>query len=127
VAKYVVPGVPQGAQRYKQNLQGSPGTTAIGAPTSNTQISPDAGDKAQMGTARSSDSPDVWYPTKYYQADLEGAPGPVTPVRIWSDNLMPVPAVDPRGVSARLSRPVNQRGHQQIKMPRAMPLWGGNS
>jgi hypothetical protein len=112
-----------GAQQYKIGLQGSPGTTAIPAPTTNTQISPDAGDKAQAGTARSTDAPDVWYPTKYYQDSLKGAPGPVTPVRIYSDNLMPVPAKDPRGVSARLSRPVNQRGQRQVKMPRAMPSW----
>jgi hypothetical protein len=139
--RYVVPGVPagaqpsaflphwnkyaaSGAQRYKRFVVGQPGTMAIPAPTSNTQISPDAGDKAQMGTARSSDAPDVWYPTIYYQPNLYAAPGPVNPVSIYSDNIMPVPAVDPRGVSARLSRPVQQRGRRQIPMPRALPRWG---
>jgi hypothetical protein len=141
--KYVVPGVPRGAQasafmphwnkyagsgaqQYKERLQGNPGTLAIPAPTSNTQISPDPGDKAQMGTARSSDAPDVWYPQVYYQPDLQAAPGPVTPVRIYSDNMMPVPAKDPRGVSARLSRPINQRGQFQIAMPRSLPRWGSS-
>jgi hypothetical protein len=138
--RYVVPGVPagvqpsavmphwnkyagSGAQRYKQYLLGSPGTVAIPAPTGNTQISPDAGDKAQMGTARSSDAPDVWYPTQYYQQTLRGNPGPVTPVQIYSDNLMPVPAVDPRGLPARLARPISQRGRAEIPMPRPLPTW----
>src|SRR5271157_4905715 len=129
--RYVVPGVPvgaqpsafmphwnkyaaSGAQQYKRWLVGQPGTMAVPAPTANTQISPDAGDKAQMGTARSSDAPDVWYPTIYYQANLYAAPGFQTPVNVYSDNIMPVPAKDPRGVSARLSRPVNQRGRRQI-------------
>jgi hypothetical protein len=141
--KYVVPGVPagarasafmphwnkyaaSGAQQYKAAVDGNPGTLAVPAPTSNTQISPDPGDKAQMGTARSSDAPDVWYPTKYFEQSLDGngTMGPVTPVRIYTDNLLPVPAVDPRGVSARLSRPVNQRGQRQVTMPRALPTWG---
>jgi hypothetical protein len=139
--KYVVPGVPagaqpsafmphwnryaaSGAQQYKIGLSGNPGTLAVPAPTRNTQMSPDPGDKAQMGTARSSDAPDVWFPQVYYQPTLMAAPGPVTPVRIYSDNLMPVPAVDPRGIPARLSRPVNQRGQQQISQIRAMPVWG---
>ncbi|HMD24758.1 MAG TPA: hypothetical protein VKH61_11700 [Streptosporangiaceae bacterium] len=140
--KYVVPGVPlgaqpsafmphwnkyaaSGAQQYKRHLHGQPGTMAIPAPTQNTVPSPDLGDIAQMGLSRSSNAPDVFYPSQYYQQDLYGAPGPVTPVRIYSDNLMPVPAKDPRGVSARLSRPVNQRGRSQIRMPRALPSWGG--
>src|ERR1700723_2637624 len=124
MAKYIVPGIPagaqatafmphwnkyagSGAQQYKQRLSGNPGTRAVPAPTVNTQMSPDVGDKAQAGTARSSDAPPVWFPAQYYQQDLYGAPGPVTPVRIYSDNLMPVPAVAPRGVPARLSAPVN--------------------
>jgi hypothetical protein len=147
MAKYVVPGVPRGAQpsafmphwnkyaasgaqSYKAGLVGQPGTQGIAAPTTNTQISPDMGDKAQAGTARSSDAPDVWYPQLYYLPFLSGgypgAPAPQSPgAAIYSDNLMPVPAVDPRGVAARLSRPVNQRGQAQIAQKRALPRWGG--
>jgi hypothetical protein len=140
MAKYVVPGVPagaqpsafmphwnkyagSGAQQYKRHVVGQPGTMAIPAPTTDTTPSPDSGDKVLMGPHRSKDAPDMWYPTIYYQPDLYGAPGPVTPVRIYSDNLMPVPAVDPRGVSARLSRPVNQRGRRAITQPRTSPRW----
>jgi hypothetical protein len=139
--RYVVPGVPagvqhsafmphwnkyagSGAQRYKRTVNGQPGTQAIPAPTINTQISPDVGDKAQSGTARSSDAPQVWYPQLYYQEDLYSAPGPVCPVQIYSDNLMPVPAVDPRGVPARLARPISQRGRFEVPQPRVLPNWG---
>jgi hypothetical protein len=116
-----------GAVEYKHAVDGNPGTLAIPAPTTNTQMSPDKGDLILAGPARSSDAPDVWYPSKYFEQSLDGngTMGPVTPVRIYSDNLMPVPAKDPRGVPARLSRPVNQRGSRQIVSPRSLPGWGG--
>ena len=141
--KFIVSGVPRGAQpsaftphwnraaasgavRYKAGVSGQPGTMAIPAPTRDTVPSPDLGDIAQMGTARSSDAPDFWWPSKYYERNLNGngTMGPVTPVRIYSDNLMPVPAQDPRGRPARLSRRPSDRGQTQIRMPRALPQWG---
>jgi hypothetical protein len=140
--KYILPGLPpgaqlsafmphaakyaaSGAQMYKHAVSGQPGTQGIPAPTTNTVPSPDAGDMVLMGTARSSDAPDTWYPQKWFERSLngDGTMGPVTPVRIYSDNLMPVPAVDPRGRPARLSRPVLQRGQQGITQPAAMPRW----
>jgi hypothetical protein len=137
---YTVPGVPpqlagtafaphfnrlaaSGAQQYKQGLTGQPGTQGIAAPTRDTAPSPDPGDIAQMGTSRSGDAPDTWYPQLWYQANLKGNPGPVTPVAIYSNNLMPAPAVDPRGTPARLSRPVNQRGQRQVQTTPLMPRW----
>jgi hypothetical protein len=141
-AKYVVPGVPAGAMpsafmptwtkyaasgavEYKHAVDGNPGTMGIPAPTRDTVPSPDLGDIAQMGLSRSSDAPNMFFPTKYFEQSLDGngTMGPVTPVRIYSDNLMPVPAVDPRGIPARLSRPVNQRGRRGIGQPRALPQW----
>src|ERR1700691_1936014 len=101
--KYVVPGIPQGAQlsafmpnwvrlggsgavQYKQAVSGSPGTSGIPAPTRNTQISPDPGDLAQAGSSRSSDAPDMWYPQLYYQRSLTERPGAGMPIRVYSDN-----------------------------------------
>jgi hypothetical protein len=142
MAEYVVPGVPAGAMasafmphwnkyaasgavEYKHAVDGSPGTMGIPAPTRDTVPSPDLGDIAQMGLSRSSDAPGMFFPQKYFEQSLNGngTMGPVTPVRIYSDNLMPVPAVDPRGIPARLSRPVNQRGRRGIGQPRALPQW----
>ncbi len=139
--KYIVPGIPSGAQlsafmphwnrlaqsgaqQYKIGLTGQPGTQGIPAPTSNTVPCPDLGDIAQMGSARSSDAPDMWYPQLYYSAVLDSHPGPVTPVRIYSDNMLPVPARDPRGKPALLARPVLQRGQSALHQPRVAPRWG---
>ena len=116
-----------GAQQYKRGLEGQPGTAAVPAPTADTQISPDPGDKAQMGTARSSDAPQVWYPQLYYQQNLRGNPGPVTPVQIYSNNLLPVPAIDPRGMPAMLAFTPHFLGQQQIAQPRNTPTWGSNA
>lgn len=146
---YYLPGVPagaslsafmpqadkfaaSGAQQFKHAVTGQPGTQAIPAPTGDTVPSPDLGDLALAGTSRSSDSPDVWYPQKWYERSLDGdgTMGPVTPVRIYSDNLMPVPAVDPRGRGALLAKPITQRGGRQLRQPSAMPRWlpwGGKS
>jgi len=140
---YYLPGVPpgaslsafmprldraagSGAQQFKQAVTGQPGTMAIAAPTKDTVPSPDLGDLAQAGSARSSDSPDLWYPQLWYQRYLTERPGAGMPIRVYSDNLMPVPAVDPRGRGALLAKPINQRGRRQIGWRRALPSWGGS-
>jgi hypothetical protein len=117
-----------GAQMYKHAVSGQPGTRGIPAPTGGTQMQPDAGDKAQMGTARSSDAPDMWYPNKYYERSLDGdgTMGPVVPARVFTDNLMPVPAQDPRGLPALLAFTPHFLGQQQIRQPRNMPTWGNS-
>jgi hypothetical protein len=140
MAHYLVPGVPagaarsaftphmtrlaaSGAQAYKQAVSGQPGTMAVPAPTKDTQLSGDKVTLAWAGTARSSDSPDVWYPQMYYQQCLTERPGAGMPVRVYSDNLMPVPAVDPRGTPARLARKPARRGQNQILQPAVFPGW----
>ena len=139
--KYVVPGIPQGAQlsafmpnwtrlaqsgavQYKQAVSGSPGTTGVPAPAPAIAASSGRSAQAMMGTSRSSDAPDVWYPQEYYQTRLTERPGAGMPIRVYSDNLLPVPARDARGKSAVLSRPVLQRGRVQIAAPRVVPSWG---
>jgi hypothetical protein len=140
--KYVLSGIPagaqlsafmphwtryaaSGAQRYKGSVSGQPGTMAVAAPTGDTVPSRDIGDLALAGTARSSDAPDFIWPNLYYDRTLNGAGtmGPVTPVRIYSDNLMPAPAQDPRGRPARLAKTVRRGGQQQVSQPRALPRW----
>ena len=116
-----------GAQQYKQGVNGQPGTQGIPAPTRDTVPSPDLGDLAQAGCARSSDAPDMWYPNQYYQQTLQGNPGPVTPVRVYSQNTLPVPAVDPRGHGALMARPAVFLGQNQIAQPRTLPYWGSGA
>lgn len=118
--RYSVPGIPQqesngltafmphfnrhaggGYQQYKYDVTGRPGTEAIPAPTVDTQISPDQGDKAQMGFARSSDAPPVWFPNQYYQRVIAEPPGAGMPIYLPGDSIpdgsgdvLPIPAVD---------------------------------
>ncbi len=118
-----------GAQMYKHAVSGQPGTQGIPAPTGNTLMHPDVGDMAQMGTARSSDAPDTWYPQKYYERSLDGdgTMGMVLPVRVFSDDIMPVPARDPRGLPALLAFTPQFLGQKQVMQPRTMPQWGKNA
>jgi hypothetical protein len=140
VKRYTVPGWPakqpghtavtphlnrmaaSGAQQYKDGLTGQPGTQAI--PVHPVVPSPDVGDKAQSGLSRSGDAPNSFFPNLYYARPQRGYwPGAGMPVSVVSDNLMPVPAVDPRGIPARLSMPILQRGQKQIRQPQAQPRW----
>lgn len=111
-----------GAQQYKDGLTGQPGTQAI--PVHPVVPSPDFGDIAQMGLSRSSDAPNHFFPNLYWARPQRGYwPGAGQPVSVQSDNLMPVPAVDPRGTPARLAVPIVLRGRKSIVQPAALPRW----
>lgn len=111
-----------GAQQYKDGLTGQPGTQAI--PILPVVPSPDWGDKALAGRSTSGEAANFIFPNLYW-ARPQGQfwPGAGMPVSVNSDNLMPVPAADPRGIPANLSVPVLLRGRQQIPMPAALPRW----
>ena len=160
--RYAVPGVPaeaakgitafsphfnrlaaSGAQSYKYAVSGYPGTRAIPQQArQKTQISPDYGDLAQAGTARSSDAPDAIWPNQYYQRFIVEYPGgpDVTTTAVYSPQfpglttLLPVPAEDGRAAyqagSARLSRAaITNRKREVPVFPRMyMPgqgTWNG--
>jgi hypothetical protein len=112
-----------GAQQYKDGLTGQPGT--LGIPVQPVVPSPDPGDLAQAGISRSSDARNVFYPNQYWARPQRGFwPGAGQPVAVTSANMMPVPAVDPRGTASRLSFPIVQRGQKQIPaIPVAAPRW----
>jgi hypothetical protein len=140
VKRYTVPGWPatmaghsavtpnltrlaaSGAQQYKDGLTGQPGTQAI--PVHPQVPSPDIGDKGLSGLSRSGDAPNYIWPNLYWARPQRGYwPGAGMPVSVRSDNLMPVPAADPRGTPATLSVPVIIRGQRQIVQPAAQPRW----
>jgi len=111
-----------GAQQYKDGLTGQPGTQVIPIPS--LEVDQGLVGKAQMGLSRTSDSPRSFRPNLYFarpQRDFH--PGAGMPIRVRSDNLMPVPATDPRGIPARLARPIVQRGQSQIKQRPAVTTW----
>ena len=115
---------PGSAHAYKDGTTGWPGTRGI--PAHPVIPSPDEGDKAQMGISRSSDAPNLNYPNLYYaRPEAEFWPGAGMPVSYQSDNLMPVPATDPRSVAAPLAVPITMRGNRQIRQPPTLIQWPG--
>lgn len=122
-----------GAQQYKDGLTGQPGTQAIPVTPISSATIPGGGAEtpspggAMMGLSRSGDSPDRFYPQLYFaKPQREFWPGAGMPVSVRSDNLMPVPATDPRGVPAVLQVAVNNgatRGQAQIQARPLLPSW----
>jgi len=82
-------------QSYKGNVTGEPGTRAIPAP--NNDIPQDR--YAVSADHRSGDARPEWFPQLWFEHTLPGLPFPAggndAGVRIYSDNQLPVPAVDP--------------------------------
>jgi hypothetical protein len=82
-------------QQYKGAVDGQPGTEAIPAP--NNQL-PQV--RHLVGSDhRSSDAPPYWFPQIWYETHLPGLPFPAgandAGVQIYSDNQLPVPAIEP--------------------------------
>lgn len=111
-----------GAQAYKAEVVGQPGTQAITVVPVIPSV--DIGDLAQAGLSRSGDSPNAFYPNLYYaRPERDFWPGAGMPVSRLSDNLMPVPAADPRGVPALLARRIPMRGSRQVQTVPNLPQW----
>ena len=118
-----VPALPPGsAVHYKGDTTGHPGT--MGVPVKPVIPSPDIGDAVQMGISRSGDAPNMIYPNQYWaRPEPHYWPGAGMPVSYQSDNLMPVPATDPRGLNAPLQTPLNLRGIRNIRQPALLIQW----
>ena len=113
-----------GWEQYKDGVTGHPGTLPI--PVSGPGVEQGQAGQAQSGRHRTKDGPPWFLPNIYWArptaADLV-YPGAGQPVRIRSDNLMPVPATDPRGIPARLAAPIVQRGQFQVKSRPNVNTW----
>lgn len=125
-----------GAQAYKSLLPGSgPARYHPIFNMSGTVPSPDLGDIAQMGWARSTDAPNAWYPNDYDAIPepeyWPGAGMPVQmydPVRPQDTTMLPVPAVSFRAywqrMQANLAYGVQPGGQRQIvAWPRQLQRW----
>lgn len=116
-----------GAETYKDGVTGQPGTQVI--PVAPSQFEQSRTGQAMMGLSRSGDAPNSFRPNLYFARPQRSFwPGAGMPVSVRSDNLMPVPATDPRGVPARLAQPIVQRGPRQLKWRPTVtewPAWNG--
>lgn len=87
-----------GAQSYKQAVAGYPGTRGIGVDASQVARADAPSAIAQMGTARSTDAPDMIYPNQYYEAAPWERPGGWPRIKVYdptdvgATSVLPVPA-----------------------------------
>ena len=101
-----VPASPAQGYQSRGIIYGSPGVQRIPAPAPGAV--PQDWNRALH---RSSDAPNWWLPAIYLErGGLEHAP-----VSVRSDNQMPVPAIDPRGKPAVMSRRPVWRGQRQVR------------
>ena len=114
---------PGSATQYKDGVTGHPGTVMAMQGNPGVPAGPVA--QAMGGSSYTSYCPG-FYPNLYYAAYAgHYYPGAGMPISPWSDNLMPVPAADPRGVAAPLQTPLSLRGVRQIRQPANLVQWPG--
>lgn len=112
---------PGSAIQYKDGTTGRPGTAMVmqGSPGVPTGII-----TRQQGGLSYTDNCPGFYPNLYWaRAQGQFWPGAGMPVSVRSDNLMPVPATDPRSVPAPLQVPISMRGQRQIRQPFTLVQW----
>lgn len=122
---------PGAAQQYKDGVTGHPGTAAVAMDRTQGRVPRDVSQgpvaQAMMGTARSGDAPDAIYPNKYWaEPEASFRPGAGMPVSVYSDNLMPVPASDPRGTPAPMQMGLGvgfSPTQGQIRQPAPLIMW----
>ncbi len=111
-----VPAMDARAFQSRGIIDGQPGTMPVAAPAP--AAVPQSWNRALH---RSSDAPNLIRPALYYErGGLEHAP-----VSVVSDNQMPVPAVDPRGTPAVMSRRPVFLGQSQVKANKVTSSYPG--
>jgi hypothetical protein len=120
-------GAMWGSIQYKDGITGQPGTVRapVGVPPvpSGPSANGHPAAQAQGGLSYSAYCSGL-YPNLYFaRPERQFWPGAGMPVSVVSDNLMPVPATDPRGVNAPLMVPVTLRGQRQVFQPATLVQW----
>ena len=113
-----VPSVDAGAKNSREQVFGYPALT-VPAPSPFPRTDTELVAQAQTGwIGLPSSAFTAWRPSVYYINSHERAP-----VSRCSDNQMPVPAVDPRGVPGVVMPGALFRGQYQVAQPRALPKY----
>lgn len=112
---------PGSGMQYKDGTTGRPGTQMVMRGDPGVPTGPVA--QAMGGYSFTGNCPG-FYPNLYWaRPQREYWPGAGMPVSVMSDNLMPVPATDPRSVAAPLAVPLYNLGINQIRQPPALVQW----
>jgi hypothetical protein len=129
--RYTVPGatssafvpvpaaVAGGKTAYKNAVHGQPGTQGIPAPPCEVTGTVNGATVTSGYSGGTRMMPPVWFPQLYFETVLSEKPN----VSVYSDNQMPVPAANPLGHAARLSRPAVFLGQAQLQQPKSLPKW----
>lgn len=112
-----VPAHDARAFQSRGHIVGQPGTQAVPAPAPPAVPQGWAG---RLHTSTSMGVPDVIYPSLYYYGRSAMTYAPVSVV---SDNQMPVPAIDPRGAPAVMSRRPVFLGQSQVPGSNVAPSY----
>lgn len=124
---WLIPAPAQGFGSWSSrgSLNGEPGTRAVPAPAPLPGTDRELTAQAlagQIGTP-SSEVLQQFYPALYYQQPLLN-PALAPLVSVVSDNALPVPAIDPRGLPAVMATPPPRIGGQnQVVSPYAVQNW----
>lgn len=106
---------------YKELVSGFPGTRSV--PVSGPGVPTGIIAYAMGGYSFTSYCPGH-YPNMYWaRPEAQYWPGAGMPVSYQSDNLMPVPATDPRALNAPLQVPLTPSSNQQIRQPARLVQW----
>jgi hypothetical protein len=124
-----------GAQAYKGQVTGRPGTAAVPMnPDSKLGGGSGLNDLAMAGTSRSSDAPDAIWPNQYWVTPAANSwPGAgmsvqmYNPVRPQDTTMVPVPATDLRALyqarAANLAGGVSPGGSRALRQPATFVRW----
>ena len=119
------PAQPFGSWSSRGSLTGEPGTQPVSAPAPVPGTDKELSAQANAGVIGlpSSVVPQEIYPALYFQRPALN-PALAPPVSYVSDNALPVPAVDPRGLPAVMATPPPRIGGQsQVVSPYAVQNW----
>jgi hypothetical protein len=118
-ASLPLPSWDAGGWSSRGQVNGSPGTRGIPAPAPVPGLDREKTALAMSGNIGLPSSVfSKWFPSIYFNY-LENIP----PVSVYSDNQMPVPAVDPRGKPGVVMAGFMNRGQKQVPNVRVTPVY----
>lgn len=116
-----IPARPAVSWYSRGKVYGQPGTQGINV-SGPSGVPQDTTARANMGVSRSSDAPDLIYPSLYWEND---SPKECAPVSVVSDNQMPVPAGRPANIIVMNPLQARIGGQRQVFQPQVVQTWRG--
>lgn len=103
-------------------IDGFPGTTPVQSPHPASTRGGAPNGAVATGTQGSANAPDLIFPAIYIPRAKNMGPAQ-DELRVRSDNVLPVPAIDPGRTPAAVFRPARVGGRRQIPWPATATTW----